>query len=128
VIKYNNPYKQAFDLLVILFAIFNSLSTPVEISFKPEYIENYPFKIANGVIDVIFLVDLVVNFRTSFISGSGEEIIQPKQITHNYILGTFWIDLMASIPLDMMMTIDNEFIKSLSVLKLFRILRLNRII
>jgi len=81
VIKYNNPRKQAFDLLVILLAIFNSLSTPVEISFKPDYIEHGPFKIANGVIDVIFLLDVAINFRTSFVSASGEEIIQPKQIT-----------------------------------------------
>ena len=68
-------------MLVISLAIFNSLSTPIEISFKPEYINDSPFKIANGVIDVIFLVDLVINFRTSFVSASGEEIIQPKQIT-----------------------------------------------
>ena len=33
IIKFNNPKKQTFDLLVILFAIFNSISTPVEISF-----------------------------------------------------------------------------------------------
>lgn len=63
-------------MLIIVLAIFNSLSTPVEITFKPDYINNSGFKIFNGVIDLIFFMDMCINFRTSFIAAeSGDEII-----------------------------------------------------
>jgi hypothetical protein len=53
------------------------------------------------VIDIIFLVDLLVNFRTSYVTlDTGDEVIQSKRIAKNYLCGTFWVDMMASIPFE----------------------------
>ena len=89
---------------MIFFAIFNSLSTPIEIAFKPSYLENKQFLLINVIIDIIFIVDVILNFRTSvYLMELGEEVINPKRIALYYIKTTFWNDIMASIPFDLIL-------------------------
>jgi len=58
------------------------------------------FEIANYFIDFTFLVDIMIAFRTVYIDDTGNEIEEPSMIFKNYISGQFWIDLLATIPLD----------------------------
>ncbi len=59
------------------------------------------FKILDGLIDFIFFIDIIINFRTTFIHPrTGDEESKPKVIAKNYLKGRFWIDLLASIPFD----------------------------
>ena len=55
-------------------------------------------------------------------------MIISKAITNNYLKGPFWIDFFASIPMDQMAGDENSSMKTFSILKLFRVLRLNRLI
>jgi hypothetical protein len=88
----------------------------------------------NLIIDFLFLCDLILYFRTTFIhSKSGREVIEPKEIAISYLKGRFWIDLLATIPFDTFAGIflasgDSSFLAIFSLLKLTRVLRLNRII
>ena len=48
-----------------------------------------------------FLLDIVVNFRTSFVNKHGDEIFDPKLIAQRYIVGgRFFIDVLATFPFD----------------------------
>ena len=63
----------------------------------------------------------------------GQEVYDLKSIAIQYIKGKFWIDLLASIPLDYILLIikNNDgslFFSLLSLLKLIRVLRLSRLI
>lgn len=61
-----------------------------------------PYFIAlNAIIDFLFVSDLIINFRTTFINQkTGEEIYNTKKIRMHYIKGRFWIDFLATVPFD----------------------------
>ena len=89
----------------------------------------------NAFIDVAFIIDVVINFRTSYVvETTGIEITNLKVIAINYLKGKFAIDFLASLPLDMFSFMtssgkENSFIfQILGLLKLVRVLRLSKLI
>ncbi len=125
IIKYNAKVKMGWDILIILLAIFNSLLIPVNVAFNPHFTDTYVYKLINsGVINAIFVADILINFRTSvLIIRTGKEITNSKKIALRYILSPkFYIDLISSIPFDLIGTTD-----ILGLLGLLKIVRLSRI-
>lgn len=117
----------------MILAIFNCFSIPFQVAFEPEVMDTLEFRLSNNVIDILFFIDLIVNFRTTFIhSKTGNEIASGKKIATNYLRGRFWIDLIATIPLDniaeLIMHRNTNLLSVFSIMKLVRVLRLNRII
>lgn len=51
--------------------------------------------------DLIFLLDIVINFHTTYVGPGGEVISDPKVIRMNYIKSWFVIDLLSCLPYDM---------------------------
>ena len=108
---------------------------PYFVVFSDPEDTNVYVEVFNGFIDVFFLSDVVINFRTSFVDPvSAEEITDCKRIAIQYLKTRFMVDFVASIPFDyfgLMFTgsDDNTFILQLfSLLKLVRVLRLGRLI
>ena len=57
--------------------------------------------ILNTIIDIFFIVDLVLNFFTTYIDPiNGSEVVDHRTIISKYLKRDFWIDLAASIPTD----------------------------
>jgi hypothetical protein len=77
---------------------------------------------------------LIVNFRTTFIHPkTGHEVLEGDKIAYSYLKGRFWIDLMATIPFDNVAEAiigsgNASLLSIFSLMKLVRVLRLNRII
>lgn len=44
--------------------------------------------------------DIVLNFRTTFVSRKGEVVSDSKLIALNYLRGWFFVDFLAAIPFD----------------------------
>ena len=62
-------------------AIFNSVTTPIEIAFTPESFKKVSWVAIIGIIDAIFVIDIVLNFRTTYNNPrTGDEVASPKQI------------------------------------------------
>ena len=130
----NDPKRIRWDLFVMVLATWNCFSIPFNVAFEPEIMEQWYFVALNFLIDFLFVVDILINFRTTFINPkTGDEISDPRAISRNYVKSRFWIDLFATIPFD---SIGEWIIQSDSVvalqlfglLKLIRVLRLSRII
>ena len=51
----------------------------------------------------MFIIDIVINFRTTYISENEEVISQPSKIAVHYFRGWFIIDLVAAIPFDLLL-------------------------
>ena len=98
--------------------------------------DSIAFFFLNLVIDLVFVLDMVITFRTCYIDDFGREVIKPIDIAKNYLAGEFWIDLFATLPLDVIIISflekndkrDNTLLELFGILKLGRILRLNKII
>lgn len=59
-----------------------------------------PLAIIDLMLDIMFIADILINFRTTYISD-GEIITDPRKIAHNYAKGWFVIDAVAAIPFDL---------------------------
>ena len=98
--KPNDSFKSKWDIIVILGAFFNCFSIPFKVAYKPEYMDSTPFFVFNLCIDFVFLIDIFITFRTSYFDDYGQEIDSPLEIAKNYLKGQFCIDLLAFLPLD----------------------------
>ena len=59
----------------------------------------------NHLIDITFALDIILNFRTTYMNRmTGEEITGYKEIQINYIKGQFAIDLLSTIPFDVVIS------------------------
>jgi hypothetical protein len=82
IMRVNNPNKTYWEVIIILLAIYNSFSIPIEIAFQPAFMEGAVFYVINTIIDVMFLADIVVNFRTTYYdTDNGEEVFDSSMIS-----------------------------------------------
>ncbi len=97
----NDPFKANWDIIIMILAVVNCFTIPFDIAWSPQIFNQWYFIFMNTIIDLVFLIDLVINCRTTYInSKTGEEVKTPKKILREQLKGRFWIDLLASMPLD----------------------------
>ncbi|CAI2361263.1 unnamed protein product [Moneuplotes crassus] len=124
-----------WDLFIMLCAIWNSIQIPYSIAFSPDS-DAGAFNIAvNLIMDSFFIVDIIFNFRTTYLDQeSGIEVGSSNKICLQYIKGRFWIDLVSSLPTDIILLAFNPSsniettLILLKLLKLIRLTRLSRVI
>ena len=61
----------------------------------------------NSIVDVIFFIDIVLNFHTTFVGPGGEVVSDPKIIRMNYLRSWFIIDLLSCLPYDIFNAFDH---------------------
>lgn len=59
--------------------------------------------ISSRAVDVTFVIDILINFRTTFVNGQDEVVSHPGRIAIHYLTGWFLIDLVAAIPFDLLL-------------------------
>ena len=129
----NDQRKTYWDLFVMFLAAFNVFIIPLDVGFNPESFQSTYFKILNSSIDFLFLLDIILAFRTTFINeNTGAEVTDAKTIARQYLRGQFTIDMLATVPFDtlgqLLFSSDNVTFKIFGALKLVRVLRLSKII
>ncbi|KAK2844649.1 hypothetical protein Q5P01_011308 [Channa striata] len=136
-----SDFRFYWDLLMLLLMMGNLIILPVGITFFRD--ENTPsWIIFNVVSDTLFMVDLVLNFRTGIVKEDSTEILlDPRAIRQNYLRSWFLVDFVSSIPVDyiflMVDSLDSEvyrtaralrIVRFTKILSLLRLLRLSRLI
>lgn len=53
-------------------------------------------------VDITFIIDIAINFRTTYVNKNDEVVSDPSKIALNYFRGWFLIDLVAAIPFDLL--------------------------
>ena len=53
------------------------------------------------ILFVCIVLDIVISFRTTYVHIGGEVVSDSKRIRNNYIKGWFALDLISSVPLEM---------------------------
>ncbi|XP_059403504.1 potassium/sodium hyperpolarization-activated cyclic nucleotide-gated channel 3-like [Carassius carassius] len=139
-----SDFRFCWDLLMLLLMVGNLIVLPVGITFFKD--ENTPpWIMFNVVSDTLFLVDLVLNFRTGIVKEDSTEILlDPKAIRQRYLKSWFLVDFVSSIPVDYIFLmvdleahLDSEvyrtaralrIVRFTKILSLLRLLRLSRLI
>ncbi|XP_059490523.1 potassium/sodium hyperpolarization-activated cyclic nucleotide-gated channel 3 isoform X7 [Neocloeon triangulifer] len=118
-----------WDLCMLLLLVANLIILPVAISFFNDDLSTRWIAF-NCLSDTIFLIDIVVNFRTGIMQQDNAEqvILDPKLIARHYLRTWFFLDLISSIPLDYIFLIFNQdFSESFQILHAGRALRILRL-
>ncbi|CAF97159.1 unnamed protein product, partial [Tetraodon nigroviridis] len=137
-----SDFRFYWDLIMLIMMMGNLIIIPVGITFFSDQ-NTTTWLVFNVASDTIFLVDLVMNFRTGIVNEESSEIIlDPKVIKMNYLKSWFVVDFLSSIPVDYIFLIvekgfDSEVYKTAralrivrftKILSLLRLLRLSRLI
>ena len=86
-------------MIVSLVLLFTCAVTPFRLAFtKPEE-EDMTWEIINGLVDIIFFIDMILIFNTAYYDEDFKMIQHRGVIALNYMRGWFLIDLLAIFPI-----------------------------
>lgn len=54
------------------------------------------------IVDIMFIIDILINFRTTYVNKNEEVVSDPARIAIHYFKGWFLIDMVAAIPFDLL--------------------------
>lgn len=112
-----------------MIAIANCVTIPLTLSFDAAEIwlgESTIYNMFNIGSSFFFITDMVISAKTTIINEAGEEISDQTKILKNYLKTNFFIDLMSSVPIELIAPGSN--LRLLNILKLLRITRLTSLI
>lgn len=69
--KQNGLIKKNWNLFIIVLAIYNSISIPLQLSFSPKILQEANFRFLDSFIDLLFLFDVIFTFRTTYLDQEG---------------------------------------------------------
>lgn len=87
--------------ILVIFFFHHTKFYMYELYFEDHNLKNYFY---------VFISDIALNFRTSFIDKSGHVVYDGRLIVKHYVKGWFLLDLLAAIPFDLMF-LFNRFSK-----------------
>ncbi|XP_076545170.1 potassium voltage-gated channel seizure isoform X15 [Osmia lignaria lignaria] len=138
-ILHYSPFKAVWDWVILLLVMYTAIFTPYVAAFvlsDPDYnsrknkkYSDDPIVIIDFIVDVTFIVDIIINFRTTFVNSNDEVVSHPAKIAVHYLKGWFIIDLVAAIPFDLFLvgSHTDETTTLIGLLKTARLLRLVRV-
>ena len=70
--------------------------------------EDVSLLVVDSIVDVVFFIDIVLNFHTTYVGSGGEVVSDPKVIRINYLKSWFVIDLLSCLPYDVFNAFDHD--------------------
>ncbi|XP_066483306.1 potassium voltage-gated channel subfamily H member 6 [Tiliqua scincoides] len=138
-ILHYSPFKAVWDWLILLLVIYTAVFTPYSAAFLLNEEQedkrsdcSYscdPLNIIDLIVDIMFIVDIIINFRTTYVNINDEVVSHPAKIAIHYFKGWFLIDMVAAIPFDLLIfrSGSDETTTLIGLLKTARLLRLVRV-
>uniref|UniRef100_A0A671UQE6 Potassium voltage-gated channel, subfamily H (eag-related), member 5a n=1 Tax=Sparus aurata TaxID=8175 RepID=A0A671UQE6_SPAAU len=99
-------FKTTWDWVILILTFYTAIMVPYNVSFKTKQ-NNLVWLVLDSVVDVIFLIDIVLNFHTTFVGPAGEVVSDAKLIRMNYLKTWFVIDLLSCLPYDIINAFEN---------------------
>ena len=85
-----------------------SLQVPYNVALKNKTSEDVSLLVVDSIVDVIFFIDIVLNFHTTYVGPGGEVVSDPAVIRVNYLKSWFIIDLLSCLPYDVFNAFDHD--------------------
>ncbi|CAM9236324.1 unnamed protein product [Chrysoparadoxa australica] len=123
VLNHMSNFKLGWDVFMMTFIFYESISTPIALGFGRIILP------VEAMIDLLFLSDVVLNFRTTFSEPYTDiTVSSPRKIGIRYLKGWFWVDALSSTPVSLfsffLVVGESAFGNYLKIIKLLRTLKL----
>ncbi|XP_059414100.1 potassium voltage-gated channel subfamily H member 6-like [Carassius carassius] len=140
-ILHYSPFKAVWDWIILLLVLYTAVFTPYSAAFLLNEQEDErrrtcgytcnPLNVVDLVVDVMFIIDILINFRTTYVNHNDEVVSNPTRIAQHYFKGWFLIDIVAAIPFDLLIfrsgSDEPQTTTLIGLLKTARLLRLVRV-
>ena len=103
IFSHSSDFIKWWNNMVILLAMYNSITIPISIFYGddgPTLISSQSIALCDAFIDLIFLIDVILTFRTTYLDTIlGQEETNTHKIAMRFLRGSFTIDFISSVPL-----------------------------
>jgi hypothetical protein len=137
----DGQFTAVWDFFSVFMLVYVTITVPLRVCFGVE-IELWSFSFfVEATVDLFFIIDVVLNFRTPFFDRHGFREDRPKEIAKQYIRGWFTIDIVSCVPFGYVQYLHNsdevstsqgasnelKGIKAIRLMKITKMMRLARI-
>ncbi|KAG9350046.1 hypothetical protein JZ751_026399 [Albula glossodonta] len=141
-ILHYSPFKAVWDWIILLLVLYTAVFTPYSAAFLLNEQEEderrrtcgytcNPLNVVDFIVDIMFIIDILINFRTTYVNHNDEVVSHPGRIAVHYFKGWFLIDIVAAIPFDLLIfrsgSDEPQTTTLIGLLKTARLLRLVRV-
>uniref|UniRef100_A0A3B3UHV6 Voltage-gated delayed rectifier potassium channel KCNH4 n=1 Tax=Poecilia latipinna TaxID=48699 RepID=A0A3B3UHV6_9TELE len=123
--------KALWDWLILLATFYVAVTVPYNVSFSP-HDDSIPASrstiVSDILVEMLFITDIILNFRTTYVSQSGQVVYESRSICIHYATTWFFVDLVAALPFDLLYAFNITVTSLVHLLKTVRLLRLLRLL
>lgn len=113
-----------WDVLILLLVVYIAIEYPLR--YILNYTPNKYLKAMDIITTVIFCLDIIVQFRTSYIDR-GIVVTEPRLVAKRYLRSWFIIDLISGLPFEILLNYTGMYGQLLKILRLVRLGRLMKL-
>ncbi|KAB0360372.1 hypothetical protein FD754_004528, partial [Muntiacus muntjak] len=129
-LHYSVP-KAIWDGLILLATFYVAVTVPYNVCFSGD--DDTPITsrhtlVSDIAVEMLFILDIILNFRTTYVSQSGQVVSAPRSIGLHYLATWFFVDLIAALPFDLLYVFNITVTSLVHLLKTVRLLRLLRLL
>ncbi|RQM16303.1 hypothetical protein B5M09_001149 [Aphanomyces astaci] len=126
VISIHSHMKVWWDAVMAVVTFYSIVVVPMDVCFDLSTTYDGVVSVQRTV-EIVFVVDIILTFRTSYLSSvSLEEVVDVARIRQHYLTTWFWVDCLGSVPSDLFGTsCQQSQLAYLRLLVFLRILRLS---
>ena len=113
-----------YEVFIILCVCYTAVVEPVKVAYQTDIAQS-----ADGALDVIFALDIVVQLLIGFHDSGGSRFpeMRLKVVTLRYLRTWFTIDVIAALPFDKLTSGDSMGTRVPGLIKTVRLVKLKRI-
>ncbi|XP_061567176.1 potassium voltage-gated channel subfamily H member 4a [Cololabis saira] len=127
--------KALWDWLILLATFYVAVTVPFNVCFVSSYeSSDRPSLVSRSTtgsdiaVEMLFMLDIILNFRTTYVSRSGQVVYDARSICLHYCTTWFFVDLIAALPFDLLYAFNITVTSLVHLLKTVRLLRLLRLL
>ncbi|XP_022541157.2 potassium voltage-gated channel subfamily H member 4 isoform X1 [Astyanax mexicanus] len=123
--------KALWDWMILLATFYVAVTVPYNVCFTPynELDTTARSTIVSDIaVEMLFILDIILNFRTTYVSQSGQVVYDSRSICIHYAATWFFVDLVAALPFDLLYAFNITVTSLVHLLKTVRLLRLLRLL
>uniref|UniRef100_A0A8D3E235 Voltage-gated delayed rectifier potassium channel KCNH4 n=1 Tax=Scophthalmus maximus TaxID=52904 RepID=A0A8D3E235_SCOMX len=135
ILLHYGTFKAGWDWLILLATFYVAVTVPYNVCFtvvggrdEGSSFPRSPPSVSDILVEILFILDILLNFRTTFVSTSGQVVYDARSICVHYVTTWLFVDLIAALPFDLLYAFNVSVYFGVHLLKTVRLLRLLRLL
>uniref|UniRef100_W5M9H8 Voltage-gated delayed rectifier potassium channel KCNH4 n=1 Tax=Lepisosteus oculatus TaxID=7918 RepID=W5M9H8_LEPOC len=131
ILLHYGTFKAGWDWLILLATFYVAVTVPYNVCFtvaggrdEGSSASRSPPSVSDILVEILFMLDIVLNFRTTYVSKSGQVVYDARSICVHYTTTWLFVDLIAALPFDLLYAFNVSVVCGLTALHLRKAVRM----